>query len=363
MLIENVKVVVQTPEPDIFKIYLKALRSIVQDVLVVTDTQKVIETFAASRYEVLIVQITEKNHGDLPDLFKGLGLSRETTMIVGIHNVKAPQCADTFDFLLEAGDCPTIDSAERIIHSIIRLARKVKAQTDLSAMLIHDMRSPLQSILSYSELLQEGVFGALNEGQQRIMENTLRLTDTLLELMAQLGDVLRFENKSLHIHPEWFPAKVLLQDVIQSIWIQADKKNIKFSFNGTPDGAFDIFADRMALFRVLSNLLTNAVQHSPENSVIRLSMGHSAEQHKESCFYIRITDSGPGIRDKDMEIIFDKFYRSKAGIKKGGFGLGLYVARLYVEAHGGSIRAHNNREGGSTFQISIPIPSRDNAFP
>ncbi|RMH65986.1 MAG: hypothetical protein D6677_01280 [Calditrichaeota bacterium] len=358
MIVEDVKVIVLAPREDAFQLYWDVLSQLAPGYQRVADIPTLIRAFSKTKYEVLLVQITASNRDKMEEMAKGLGLTKETVMIVGVYEDKAPEKEDLFDFLLDKRDCTALPVVHNILRGILTLAQKVKAQTDLSAMLIHDMRSPIQSILSYSELLKEGVFGPLNEGQLRIMENALRLTDTLLELMAQLGDVLRFENKSLRIHPEWLPIKVLLQDVIQSIWIQADKKNIKFSFNGTQEGPFDVFVDRMALFRVLSNLLTNAVQHSPENSVIRLSTQRQMENGRTTCFTIHIIDSGPGIKDDEMDIIFDKFYKARAGVKKGGFGLGLYVARVYVEAHKGSIRAYNNREGGSTFQISIPVPEK-----
>ncbi len=354
MITEIPKLVLLAPEPRAIKLYVESLKTFPLELCLVTTVDEALQKFAYGKYEMLAVHITEKNAGDMERLIGGLGISRETTLLLGIYNTGRPP-EGMFDFLLDMEDYTTPRALKHLFTGILSITHKVKAQTDLSAMLIHDMRSPLQSILSYTELLQNGVFGELNKGQLQILDNTLRLTDTLLELMSELGDVLRFENKSFKIHPTVFPIKTLLQDVIQALWIQADKKNIKFTFSGASDENFDIHADRMALFRVLSNLLTNAVQYSPQNSVIRIEIGRSYSGKAPSCFFISITDSGPGISEEDTQIIFDKFYRVHGGSSKKGFGLGLYVARLFIEAHKGKIRAYNNREGGCTFHLSIPL--------
>ncbi len=354
MIIEIPKLVLLSPVPAQFEMYVNALRDFRVDFSMVTTVEEVLEKFTLGKYEMLMVHITPENENRMEYLIQHLGIARETTLLLGIYHRSRP-VSDKFDFLLNMEDYAHPRMIKDLLQGILSITQKVKAQTDLSAMLIHDMRSPLQSILSYTELLQSGVFGDLNDGQRQMLDNSLRLTDTLLELMSELGDVLRFENKSFHIRPTAFPIKTLLQDVVQAIWIQADKKNIKFTFSGATDENFDIFADRMALFRVLSNLLTNAVQYSPRNSVIRIEIGRSFSGDTPSCFFIRITDSGPGISEEDTQIIFDKFYRVHSGSSKKGFGLGLYVARLFIEAHRGKIRVNNNREGGCTFYISIPL--------
>ncbi|HED09348.1 MAG TPA: HAMP domain-containing histidine kinase [Caldithrix abyssi] len=354
MIIEIPKLVLLSPEPEQFQMYLDTLRDFRVELCMVNTVEEVLEKFTLGKYEMLMVHITPENENQMDYLIGHLGIARETTLLLGIYRTARPG-PDKFDFLLNMDDYTHPQMIKELLQGILSITQKVKAQTDLSAMLIHDMRSPLQSILSYTELLQNGVFGELNKGQMQMLGNSLRLTDTLLELMSELGDVLRFENKSFHIRPTVFPIKTLLQDVIQAIWIQADKKNIKFSFSGASDENFDILADRMALFRVLSNLLTNAVQYSPQNSVIRIEIGRSYNGDAPICFYIRITDSGPGISEEETQIIFDKFYRVHSGSAKKGFGLGLYVARLFIEAHKGKIRVNNNREGGCTFHISIPF--------
>ena len=192
----------------------------------------------------------------------------------------------------------------------------------------------------------------MNDGQQQMIKNSLRLQDQILEMLNELSDVIRFENKAFALYKTEFKTKELLQEVVKALWIQADKKNIKISISFSEDKK-TIFADRMALNRVFTNILSNAIHFSPKNGTVRVSCTCQAEP-KSSC-QVKITDSGPGISEEDSSLIFDRYYRLKRVKGSNGYGLGLYVARLFVEAHGGTIGVYNNREGGATFHFQIPV--------
>ncbi|KAA3613048.1 MAG: sensor histidine kinase [Calditrichaeota bacterium] len=305
------------------------------------------------KFETLILFIQDIESKELASFFKSIDKEKETLLIFGIgpkHKTKPVY----FDFYIT--DEEIIDSVTLypVLEGIFEITQKVKNQSELSSMLIHDMRSPMQSILSYLELLQGEVFGVLNDGQQQMIKNSLRLQDQILDMLNELGDVMRFENKTFQLFKSKFKVKELLQEVVQALWIQADKKNIKFSIS-ISDEERVIFADRLALNRVFTNVLSNAIRFSPKNGAVRIDClcSHSTDG-KTSC-QVKITDSGPGIKEEDAALIFDKFYRIRRLKTSKGFGLGLYVSRLFVEAHGGKIGVYNNREGGSTFHFQIPV--------
>jgi signal transduction histidine kinase len=108
------------------------------------------------------------------------------------------------------------------------------------------------------------------------------------------------------------------------------------------------------------NLVSNAINHSPEDSVVRLNV-QKIEKSEQSCMIqFKVIDSGKGINSDQMKNIFNKFYRAKDTIsQKKGYGLGLYISKLIVEAHDGKIGAFNNREGGMTFYFSLPAIKRN----
>jgi len=188
-----------------------------------------------------------------------------------------------------------------------------------------------------------------------MIKNTLRLQDQVLDMLNELGDVMRFENKTFKLQKSAFVMKELVQDVVKALWTQADKKNIKFILSLSEDKVL-INADKLALIRVCTNIISNAIRFSPVNGTLRVEVHNITNDADEKRYcQIKITDSGPGIKEQDADKLFDRFFRIRKDLSSKGFGMGLYVARLFVEAHNGKIGVYNNREGGATFHFQIPI--------
>lgn len=246
---------------------------------------------------------------------------------------------------------------ERYLSCIYKHARQKKNQTELSAMLIHDLRSPLQSLMSYLELIENEVFGEINDGQRKMISHALSLSDDLQGLLEELSKIYQYEQKSYVFTMEKTPLKSLLDMVLPALWVLADKKNIKF----TPQIISDlpvVEIDVQAIYRVLVNLVSNAISHSPQNSIVRLNVQLIEKEGQTPLVQFKIIDSGKGIDSEQIGYIFNKFYRIQdESIRKSGYGLGLYISKLIVEAHGGSISAYNNREGGMTFYFTLPVKS------
>lgn len=304
------------------------------------------------KFEILIIFVQDIESAELKSFFKKIEKEKETLLIFGI-GPKREKKYGYFNFYITKDEIIDSRSLYPILEGVFEMTQKIKNQSELSSMLIHDMRSPMQSILSYLELLQGEVFGVLNEGQQQMIKNSFRLQDQILDLLNELGEVMRFENTSFKLIKSKFKVKELLQEVVQALWVQADKKNIKFSISISDEGRL-IFADRQALNRVFTNILSNAIRFSPKDGAVRIDSMYSNSPDGRTHYKVKITDSGPGIKEEDTSLIFDKFYRIHRLKTSKGFGLGLYVSRLFVEAHGGKIGVYNNREGGSTFHFQIP---------
>jgi signal transduction histidine kinase len=244
------------------------------------------------------------------------------------------------------------------LQNVTRMAHKIRIQTELSAILIHDLRSPTQSIIGYLELLDNQIFGEMNEGQLRMIQNATYLSEHLTYILEQLSQVHLFERKEFLLDKTPINMKECADRAIRSLWIQADKKEIKF-VPQIPSSIPDIFADGPRLERVLINLITNAVNYTPEKGTIRISAEVTESSSQVPSITFRVIDSGPGVPENELDFIFDKYYRVKGKVRKHkGFGLGLYISKLIIEAHNGRIGAVNNREGGSTFFFTLPIKSR-----
>ncbi len=259
------------------------------------------------------------------------------------------------DFIVDEALFSSVAQVEGMLRNLIRLAAERKESTTLSAMLIHDLRSPVQSIIGYLELLEQEVFGAINEGQKKILSNALSQGDVIRALLEELALVFQLESRQYNLIKMPMRASQMIQEALRALWVLADQKNIKL-VPQVPNDLPVLKADSLSVSRVLNNLVNNAIKFTPMDGTIRVTVRQTRSASNKSMLEFCIIDSGPGIPGNQLEHIFDKYYRLKTETEtKNGQGLGLYICRLLVEAHGGKVGAYNNREGGSTFYFTLPV--------
>jgi signal transduction histidine kinase len=242
-------------------------------------------------------------------------------------------------------------SISYFLHNLITFIKNIHRREELTAMILHDTRSPITSMIGYLELLENGIFGALNDGQSKILSNVMLLGDLVIELIEDLNLIYQLEQKSLNIKKTTFDLIQILDEVLVALWIQADQKDIKIH-KKVDDNSIKVFGDSGKIQRVLINLITNAIKFSPQKSKINIEITLTSTSHVK----ISISDNGPGIDEKLKNNIFNKYYKGKKSKEKDkGFGLGLYISKSIIEAHDGTITAKNNKTGGSTFSFVLPI--------
>ncbi len=259
-----------------------------------------------------------------------------------------------FDATFVVSDYDEVPRLRRLLENIVNLARRLKTQKELSSLLLHDIRTPLQNLASYAGLLSEAIFGPLNEGQEKIVRTIELQNDLATELLQELTDIVRFKRKALQLSKKTVDFARLLNEVLRSLWIWADRRNIKiqtYCSKSLPG----IKLDPLAIKRVLFNLIFNALKFTGENGVVRIVVNEQTAQSNKHELLFQVTDSGPGIPEEHVDALFKKYYRltHRSELLKGT-GLGLYIAKWLVEAHGGRIGAYNNREGGATFYFTLP---------
>jgi len=227
------------------------------------------------------------------------------------------------------------------------LARSTEARKQMTADIAHELRTPLSLIIGHAEAVHDGVLKPSSENFEIIREEAQRLEHLVDDLrtlsLADAGEL------SIYLQ-EVSPQKLLndLQATYQHIAIQ---KNVII----TSDAAsvlpmLNIDPGRMT--QVLTNILDNAIHHTPEGGQINLSA-----KKVESGVELSIQDSGPGIQGDDVNRIFDRFYRADASRHRddGGSGLGLAIAKSIVQAHNGQIWAESAPGQGLTVTIWLPI--------
>jgi len=234
-----------------------------------------------------------------------------------------------------------------------RLQELERLRDDLTHMIIHDLRTPLTSLIAGMQTMDS--LGDLNEGQREMMMIAVEGGGSLLSMINDLLDVEKLESGALQLEYSSLAAGDVIRTSVDQVAALAEAKGLKIIqkiYEGAP--AFE--ADEKKLRRTLVNLLGNAINFTPPGGVITID-ANSADEGRSIMF--SVTDTGEGIPADAFDRIFEKF--GQVGARKegrsGGTGLGLTFCKLAVEAHGGKIKVESSGEG-SRFSITIPIPRK-----
>ncbi|MCP4149368.1 MAG: hypothetical protein GY757_16595 [bacterium] len=228
------------------------------------------------------------------------------------------------------------------------LEKELKLKVDFTAMLVHDLRSPLTAIMGYAEMMKE-------HRERLDIEKTgsviSRSTANMLNLINDMLDLSKFEAGKIELHKACCSLEKTVRDIVEVIYpLQLEKRlNIKYEM----EDLADIFIDEYRIAQVLQNLLSNGVKFSPPGGQITLQL--RAISKGESRFQeLRVIDEGHGIPVDKQDLLFEKYVQLHRNVKHKGSGLGLAVCRLIIEAHGGKIGYEPGETGGSIFYFSLP---------
>lgn len=209
----------------------------------------------------------------------------------------------------------------------------------------HELRSPLTNIRGYLEAMEDEVL-EVGESLPVLREEV----DLLTRLVDDLQDLALAESGMLQISLREEHIGTLVEHAVSAHRFMAVQRNIELLVH-LPDHLPPVPADAQRISQVLSNILRNAFHHTPEGGVVRVDV-RSVDEFVE----VAVCDSGSGIPPEELERVFERFRRLDPSRSRatGGSGLGLTIARLLVELHGGTIRAETNPGGGSCFVLDLP---------
>jgi signal transduction histidine kinase len=247
-------------------------------------------------------------------------------------------------------------ATDALEESYRKLRELEKVRDDLMKMIVHDLKSPLTSVLAALEMVLDGDFGAVNESQRRALGDAEAKAEDLLALIEDLLEVARIEETSIQLDVQPIAPGALLTEVLHE-W---EMRLAQEEASGTLDVADDapvFHADKGLVKRVFSNLIQNALTHSPRNVKISLRARHDGASDG---VLFTVADNGPGIPKEYHEIIFRKFEQAKtpSAPRVRSSGLGLAFCKLAVEAHGGRIWVQSEEGKGSQFHFTLPVHPR-----
>jgi signal transduction histidine kinase len=238
------------------------------------------------------------------------------------------------------------------------LKRKDQLKDEFINIAAHELRAPIQPILGLAELLQRrksggavGDSNSSNASKQEIeqLDIIIRNAKRLLRLEQNMLDMTKIENKSLKLDKEKFDLIEEIQNVTKDFSNELSKGKIRLVFAPSQKEPILVNADKIRIFEVISNLLGNAIKFTTNETGRVITI---MAEKKDGQASVSIKDSGSGIRSEIMPKLFSKFVTNSSG----GTGIGLFISKSIVKAHGGSIRAENNADGnGATFTFSLPL--------
>lgn len=222
------------------------------------------------------------------------------------------------------------------------------AREKLMLTITHDIKAPAGSIIGYIDLLIRLV---RDRRQQFYLSNMKSSAQHLLALVTSLLDYHRLEAGKMDLHPVAFNPHELLTDIYNSFLPLAEKKNLQLIFEEHLPASLTLEGDPFRIRQIVENLLSNALKFTAAGKITLEAAYHGNQ------FVFRVADTGYGMTAKDQERIFKEFTRLRSAQGQEGFGLGLSITRKLVELLLGKITVESTPGEGSTFQVSIPLPS------
>lgn len=235
-----------------------------------------------------------------------------------------------------------------ILIDVTREREVDRMRNDFVSTMAHEFQTPLTSILGFSELLL-GSEDISKADQLKYLQIISERGEYLSRLVDRSLDVNRIDRgHPIPITPHLCYPDQLLRQIVQSY--MAKGSGYHFELYLSPQSPA-ILADDLRLTQVIENLLSNAMKYSPHGTVIRMD-----GSVKDGYFVVMVTDQGTGLTAQQRAQIFDKFYRvDSSNQAPSGTGLGLYISRAIVDAHGGSLEVESVPDGGSCFIVSLPL--------
>jgi len=247
-------------------------------------------------------------------------------------------------------------------NATIREADRLKSE--FLANISHELRTPMNSILGFTNMLLKGSYGYLNENQQQNLKKVYANAQHLMHIIDDLLNLSRLELGKVVLKPKPVSVKNIVLSSLVSVEPLMAERILRVEHRIPPEIP-KVYTDQVRVREVLINLLSNAIKFTPDHGRIiidaaLLPPGDSGK-NRGPMVRIRVRDTGVGIRKEDQQVIFDQFRQLNAGAHSSvrGSGLGLFITRKLVKRLGGGIQVKSRVGEGSVFAFTLPVAGQE----
>ncbi|MFN2564982.1 MAG: response regulator [Gemmatimonadaceae bacterium] len=241
------------------------------------------------------------------------------------------------------------ERTRELAAALQQLEEANRHKSQFLANMSHELRTPLNAVIGFSEVLQQRIFGDLNEKQLDYLQDILTSGRHLLSLINDILDLSKVEAGRMELQLGAVSVRDVLDNGLRMIRERASNHGIALKLDADPDVGV-IEADERKLKQILFNLLSNAIKFTPDGGHVEVRARLVGDKVQ-----VAVRDDGVGIAPSDQERIFEEFHQLRGGGRdEGGTGLGLSLAKRFVELHGGRIWVESAPGAGSTFTFALP---------
>jgi signal transduction histidine kinase len=300
-----------------------------------------------------------------PSAEASVALCAETLDLLLHHAAARELAAATHEEAMRLTFAELTEHNARLSRAVARLEELDRLKSNFLATMSHELRTPLTSVIGYAEMMAEGLAGPISGDQREYLTTILGKADQLLGLITAVLDVSSLESGQLALERATLSLADLVASELATFAPQAGRRGIAIQLDACPDAV--VVGDRRKIRQVVSSLVSNAVKFTPDRGRVGVALRRgplvvhdpaACDEVAAPAIQLVVSDSGIGISRDQVAKIFEPFFQVDSSSTRafGGTGLGLTLAKAYVEAHGGRIWVDTAPGQGSTFTATFPAP-------
>jgi signal transduction histidine kinase len=261
---------------------------------------------------------------------------------------------------LANGDAAMMQTVHHFNRMLDQIQEKETIRKTFISTLSHDLRTPLIAQKRVLDYFQEYVRPTLDQQAVQLLDGMSHSTDNQMEMIRHLLETFQYESGKIHLRQKAVPLHLLVSQCCQTLQSVADSKQI--TLNNFVDSALLAWVDETQFRRVLYNLIGNSLQNIADGDRIEISAqgtltSSDAQLQTDGLkngVVLRVHDTGPGIEEDLLPQLFQRYPQAQGRQQQIGSGLGLFICKMIIEMHGGTIQVHSQPKNGTTFLITVP---------